>query len=293
MINHFRKTTLNDIHLVNCIEKSIEENKQFNNEINILEVGCGSGTFLVYMIERLIKKFNHINFSFYGFDIDESELTLKDQSNNTHLNELISLLNIKYPNHDWAKRVRLIKETDEWHDQESYFDFIISNQVLEHVHNKEVFFQKLKRYLKRNGNSFHLAPLSSCLLEWHIFIPFAHWPKSINNKVLIIRMFYFLKSPIKYFKEYNKYQILIKKESNFLQTNTSYSSTGDYKKLCLKNSLKLNLKYTYAYYLIKICTILKLDINKYNFYNNSFLLHYLSYFICSLTASVTLNIKNT
>ena len=98
---NFRNITLNDTHLVNCIISSIRQKRSLPDHVRVLEVGCGSGTFLLYMIDLLSKTFPKINFDFYAFDIQESELTFKDdESKESHLSRLHSTLKRKYKNNN-------------------------------------------------------------------------------------------------------------------------------------------------------------------------------------------------
>ena len=55
--HNFRNITLNDIHLTNCIISSIRQKPNLPDNMRVLEVGCGSGTFLLYMIDILSKTF--------------------------------------------------------------------------------------------------------------------------------------------------------------------------------------------------------------------------------------------
>ena len=91
---NYRNITLNDIHLTNCIISTIRQKRNLPNSMKVLEVGCGSGTFFLYMIDVLSKTFPKITFDFYAFDIQESELTFyDDELENSHLSRLY--LNLK------------------------------------------------------------------------------------------------------------------------------------------------------------------------------------------------------
>ena len=62
--HNFRNITLNDIHLTNCIISSIRQKPNLPDNMRVLEVGCGSGTFLLYMIDILSKTFPEISLIF-------------------------------------------------------------------------------------------------------------------------------------------------------------------------------------------------------------------------------------
>jgi len=50
----------------------------------------------------------------------------------------------------------------------------MSNQVLEHVHDKRNFFSNTQRVLKEGGYFVALNPLKHCIHEGHIYLPWAH-----------------------------------------------------------------------------------------------------------------------
>jgi len=289
---NFRNITLNDTHLVNCIISSIRQKHNLRNHLKVLEVGCGSGTFLLYMIDMLSKTFPKITFDFYAFDIQESELTFKDdESKEPHLSRLHSTLKRKYKNNNWEKKIRIINPSDDWHEQLEFFDLIISNQVLEHVADKSTFFNKLNKNLKASGNSFHLFPTLDVLWEWHIHVPFAHWFKSERALRKYIILYKYLTSPIKFFKNHQLMINSINHDAKYIFDKTHYCSTKQFIKFCHSLELSVNLRYTYPYYALKACQWLKVDSDRFDFYNCNRLVHYLTFFITKHISSITLHIS--
>jgi len=289
---NFRNITLNDIHLVNCIISSIRQKRNLPNHVRVLEVGCGSGTFLLYMIDMLSKTFPKIAFDFYAFDIQESELTFQDdESKESHLSRLHLTLNTKYKNNNWEKKVRIIKPSDDWHEQLEFFDLIISNQVLEHVMDKSTFFKKLNKNLKASGNSFHLFPTLDALWEWHIHVPFAHWFKSERTLRKYLTLYKYFTSPIKFFQNRELMINSINHDAKYIFDKTNYCSTKQFKKYCHNLELSINLRYTYPYYFLKVCQWLKVDSNRFNFYNCNRFIHYLTFFLTKHISSITLHIS--
>jgi SAM-dependent methyltransferase len=55
---------------------------------------------------------------------------------------------------------------------DDYFDFIYSNQVLEHVQDLDAACSEISRCLKRDGFSFHVFPSKWQPIECHIHVPF-------------------------------------------------------------------------------------------------------------------------
>ena len=56
-----------------------------------------------------------------------------------------------------------------------YFDFIFSNQVIEHVRDIDQTLQEIARVLKPAGAALHLFPSRDVWREGHCGIPFLHW----------------------------------------------------------------------------------------------------------------------
>ena len=292
--NTFRNITINDIHIVNCIVNTIEKNYLNHKIINILEIGCGSGTFLIFMMEELLKKFPETEFNFHAFDIQESELTFtKKGTENIHLMNLHRVLKKKYNNINWEEKIRLIKDTDNWHSEINFFDIVISNQVLEHVNNKRLFFQKLELCLKENGNSFHVAPMSSCVLEWHIHVPFAHWFKSKKTLKMYLIIYKLFTCPIKFLKDRKSMISYINDRVKYLFEKTHYNSTAEIIEYCNNHNLKVNFTYTYPYYLLRLCRLFNIDLDKFNFYKSSSVLHHMTFYISERIACITLHVTKS
>jgi SAM-dependent methyltransferase len=64
------------------------------------------------------------------------------------------------------------------------FDFVVNNQVLEHVENIDFVLGEISRVLKPNGQVLSLFPDKSVWREGHCGIPFLHWfPKGSQARV--------------------------------------------------------------------------------------------------------------
>ena len=69
---------------------------------------------------------------------------------------------------------------------ESSFDFVVSNQVLEHVDDLGRAVAELRRVTRAGGEGFHVYPPHRRLVEGHLFMPFVHWlPKGRLRRQLI------------------------------------------------------------------------------------------------------------
>lgn len=69
---------------------------------------------------------------------------------------------------------------------DQYFDYILSDQVFEHVSNLRSVAHEIARLLKPDGQSFHKFPAAHRIIEPHYKLPFVHWlPKSSVRRAAI------------------------------------------------------------------------------------------------------------
>lgn len=92
-----------------------------SRKVKILDVGCGNGMVTVKVVQNLIDP------DVYGIDMVEDQ-----QVDPT----------IKYTRSDLAKLFPY---------EDNYFDIVISNQVIEHILNKDAFLSECYRVLKKDG----------------------------------------------------------------------------------------------------------------------------------------------
>jgi SAM-dependent methyltransferase len=127
--------------------------------VRVLDYGCGAGT--------IVRKLRDLNIDAYGCDVfyeggDYSKLV------------------------DTALPDDAILRMDENvipFDDES-FDFVISNQVLEHVEDLDHVLAEMARVLKPDGQVISLFPDRGVWREAHCGIPFLHWfPKYSQPRV--------------------------------------------------------------------------------------------------------------
>lgn len=121
----------------------------------VLDLGCGAGGLVQSMLERNIQAF--------GCDLDfKSEAHVKtDDLYKRDILRLIELEPYKLPFPD------------------NYFDFVISDQVMEHAMNTREFMGELSRVMKADGECLHFLPSRYRIIEGHVFVPFA----SINRSM--------------------------------------------------------------------------------------------------------------
>lgn len=136
------------------------------HQINVLDAGCGDGELLSFLQRSLNTEPDNATWSLHGFDVHDSTSN-RDNFPEATCNYLATSTDVD----NWAERVKVASISDPWPFASDSFDFVVSNQVLEHVHHLESFLAELSRVLRPGGRSFHLFPLKNCLLEGHVRVP--------------------------------------------------------------------------------------------------------------------------
>lgn len=132
--------------------------KELGSEINsnslILDFGCGEG-WAVY-------QFRKQGLQAFGVDIENSyesvQKICKDEmltQVNTEIFRTIEMDHYKIPFDD------------------DMFDYVISDQVFEHVQNYPQAIAEIKRVIKPGGSSLHVIPSRYHPIEGHVFVPLA------------------------------------------------------------------------------------------------------------------------
>ena len=103
--------------------------------IQILDVGCGNGDLIRYIHQSLIQAFPSLEVAIHGLDVVDSGV--QDQAYQV---KTLQHLTAAVTDVQWGKRLHFISQNQQWPFPPNTFDFVLSNQVLEHVSNHETFF---------------------------------------------------------------------------------------------------------------------------------------------------------
>lgn len=156
-------------HLYGVIA-SVLHSKADSAPVRILDVGCGSGSLIEFLLSALAREFPGRAIELHGFDVTDSRVQKADFFAGT-----LARLSTAHPGIDWSARLSVLASADDWPYPDDHFDFVVSNQVLEHVRDHERLFAHITRVLRPDGLSAHLFPLADSWMEWHLKMPFAHW----------------------------------------------------------------------------------------------------------------------
>lgn len=157
-------------HLLSIINTELSRRSPASSDtIRLLDVGCGDGRLLLYLLKALPACWPDLQFDFHGFDVGDHGMQEPG-----FLLEARERLEQEAPGLGWNDRIRLISEHDPWPFSRESFDVIVSNQVLEHVRDQRLFFDQIATVMKPTGFAAHIFPSAHCFVEPHLRIPFAH-----------------------------------------------------------------------------------------------------------------------
>lgn len=157
-------------HLLSIINTELARRCPANGEtIRVLDVGCGDGLLLLYLLKSLPACWPTLQFEFHGFDVGDHGMQVPG-----FLVDARKRLEAEAPDQGWEHRIRMISEHDPWPFSRDMFDVAVSNQVLEHVRDQRLFFDQIAMVMKPGGFSAHIFPSAHCFIEPHLKIPFAH-----------------------------------------------------------------------------------------------------------------------
>lgn len=134
---------------LNSYFKILEDlNRPITEGTKVLDLGCGSG--------RLVHQGRSKNIEFFGcdFHLHDDDETADSELVNQGVLRKIDESHYRIPFEDCS------------------FDFVISDQVLEHVMDYPTTLREIQRVLKPGGAFLHIFPARYKILEPHVFVPF-------------------------------------------------------------------------------------------------------------------------
>lgn len=149
------------------------KSKKLSAPARVLDLGCGDGKLISLILNARDLIAPDIEIEIFGLDVHDHGVQPR-----TFFRKAQLRLESNHPNIAWSEHVFLVGSKDEWPFKIRSFDAIITNQVLEHVHDKESFFLRIKSFLKPGGININVAPLRHVIWEGHIKMPIAHWFRS-------------------------------------------------------------------------------------------------------------------
>jgi SAM-dependent methyltransferase len=172
------------------------------------------------------------------------------------------LLERQIPSIDWAARLELIAAKDRWPYPDASFDWVISNQVLEHVEDHEFVLSEVARVLKPSGRSAHLFPVRENVLEGHVHIPCSHWIRDRRRLLRYIRIMTALGIGNFRAQQREDPQLdrarFVESRADYLLHLTNYITTNDLVGIARRAGLQCSFQYTEHFYWNKLRSLLRL-----------------------------------
>ncbi|MBA4383697.1 MAG: hypothetical protein C0410_03085 [Anaerolinea sp.] len=134
-------------------------------QVRVLDWGCGRGRFVLYLRE--------LGFDAYGVDIDPEPIA-----------NGLSLFEIKGHH---TKPLSVISAEGRTIYEDRFFDFITTDNVLEHVSDLGKVMAEIDRLTSTNGGGYHIFPAQRQFMEGHLFMPFVHWLPEGGLRKAVIR----------------------------------------------------------------------------------------------------------
>lgn len=242
------------LHLLSIVVTEISRKSRPDGPIRILDAGCGNGHLTAFLQANLAALFPELEFELHGYDVADHGVQAQD-----YFAATIAWCKQICPAVPWETRLKLITQDEAWPFDSGRFDFVISNQVLEHVWDHRHFFFEHARVLREGGCGAHLFPLQHCVYEGHLLIPFAH---RIADWYLL-RGYVRLMSKLGFGKYHRRNGTSLdefsERHADYITFFTNYLSHSELMAIVKKSCLRPSLKYTVDFYRHKVRQLLRRD----------------------------------
>lgn len=277
-------------HLLAVLNTELRHNR-LPATIRVLDAGCGDGKLMSYLHLSMALLQPEYSVEIHGFDVTDyrgRECPVE--------NSCVDRLESECPGINWRERVRLISVRDSWPFDDGFFDFVVSNQVLEHVFDADHFLAELRRTLCQRGRSFHLFPLRSCVYEGHLGMPFAHWIQNFDVSVLYLKALASL--GLGEFRTYGReagvtLQNWAEAHADFLSNCVHYRSYQWWLDRAKRHGLRCSFRYSSELYLQKLRSLCRIAASLEYAYDRFVLGEWMALQVTRWLASITLCLENT
>lgn len=153
-------------HIAIALERAHRQSSAPVSGFSILDIGCGRGTTVAALRRE--------GWNGFGAEIDPLQADLARSGMSAVGYDPALILDIS--------------ESGSIASKDGRFDFVLSEQVVEHVEDIDEFVSETWRVLKPGGAAFHVFPSRSRIVEPHIGQPFVHWLPKGGPQGRAIRM---------------------------------------------------------------------------------------------------------
>lgn len=246
-----RPSSVNHQHIVAVINTLLER-VPHSGLVRILDLGCGDGRLLGYIVGSLSALRPALHLEPFGLDVHDAGTQVPG-----FFEETRGYLKTQHPAVDWADRLLLLSTQDEWPYPDETFDFVTSNQVLEHISNHEAFFRQIHRCLRPGGVSVNLFPLRDVVWEGHASMPLVHRVRDVDARARLILLFAKLGFKAQYHHEkqrrgWQSLEEFARVYARVLEADTNYITEPQMRFAAERAGLKVSFTYTKDYFVAKL-----------------------------------------
>lgn len=242
-------------HLLSVLYSELQD-RTAGGKVRILDAGCGNGRLLSYLNSNLPLLLPGVEFELHGFDVNDHGVQAEGYFAHT-----IAQLTAEHPGIDWKQRLHVIPSAEAWPYEAGYFDVVISNQVLEHVHAPHIFFAETYRVLRRGAFSVHLFPLRHYIYEGHLLLPWVH--RILDHDLLVAYIRALSWFGLGKYREHHKATGVTRTDfsrahADYMAFFTSYLSKREILQICRRAGLRASFRYTDRLYSSKLRQVLRM-----------------------------------
>ncbi len=224
--------------------------------IRVLDAGCGQGV-LTAKLQEVLPLLTGKMVEVYGLDVNDSYVQKSGFISKAE--EALSHV----AGSEGNQRIHLISSQAMWPFDDGFFDVVLSNQVLEHVRDIDLFIGEIARVMKPDGVSLHLFPLKQCVIEGHLGIPFVHRVQTSTVRRGLIRAWAKLHLP-----KYGPLQRTpgiplndyVNSRSSYIVHETSYRSLRDFERVLRAAGMSVDTSWTLHFYLLRLSRLIKREL---------------------------------
>lgn len=264
--------------------------KDLSKSIRILEFGCGDGKLLCRLLSSLSVLHPTVTFDLFGLDVSNA-----GQQEQGFFKKTINRLNSNHQEINWVNKLELITTQQQWPYPADSFDFIISNQVMEHINDYDFVFSEIARCLRLDGVSINLFPTQEVLWEGHALMPLVHQISDVNRRANLMLFFARIGFKRQYYREMNRRGWKSLREfaqmfSRVLETETNYVSTVELRSIAERAHLEISFDFTKDFLGAKVLSYIG---KQYHIYHKMHLAEKISFHLIRRLTSVTVLLRKT
>lgn len=177
-----RPRSLTHVHLSRILAAEIQRSGRKPSSIRILDVGCGNGYLIDYLTSALGFAFPDHSIELFGIDVHDHGVQKRG-----FLTKAEEHLAGRHPGIDWANRLFLLDQSEAWPFPSGSFDFVVTNQVWEHVIDLDLLLAQMRLVMVPGGISINIFPVEECVFEGHTMLPFGHRVRDHDLRQVMLR----------------------------------------------------------------------------------------------------------